>query len=223
LPDPVDPNAPPVTPPAGDPPAADPKTSVLSDPPAGDPPKDPPAGDDDKKATDDDKKDGDKKDEKDKAAGAPEAYEAFKLPEGVVADQAALDAFVPVAKELNLTQEQAQKLVDLQAAQVARAAADQSKAWADMNDKWVSDAKADKEIGGEKFDENVGVGRKAIEALGTPELRDALAATGAGNHPEFIRFCVRVGKAISEDKIVAAKSGGEKKSAEDRIYNHPTS
>lgn len=44
--------------------------------------------------------------------GAPEKY-AFTAPEGQELDTSALAQFEPVARELNLTQEQAQKLVDV--------------------------------------------------------------------------------------------------------------
>lgn len=52
------------------------------------------------------------KDEKEqKQEGAPEKYE-FKAGEGVELDAEALKDFEPVARDLNLTNEQAQKLVD---------------------------------------------------------------------------------------------------------------
>jgi hypothetical protein len=53
----------------------------------------------------------------------------------------------------------------------------------------------------QKLDESVGFANKALDKYGTPELKEALASTGAGNHPEFIRFMTRVGKAMSEDTI----------------------
>lgn len=156
------------------------------------------------KAEDDKSKDGEA--DKDKKSGAPESYEAFKMPDGVEVDTAMLAEFQPVAKELNLDQAGAQKLVDLYTKASAQMAERQQKVWADTQDKWVADAKADKEYGGEKFNENVAIAKKAIDAFGTPELKEALAATGAGNHPEFIRFCMRVGKGLAEDKFVSAGS-----------------
>ena len=50
-------------------------------------------------------------DDKKEADGAPEKYE-FQMPEGVEMDQAAMDLFDPVLKELDLPTEKAQKLVD---------------------------------------------------------------------------------------------------------------
>jgi hypothetical protein len=133
--------------------------------------------------------------------GAPEKYGDFKLPEGVEVDKAMLEGFLPVAKELNLSQEQAQKLVDFQSQYVAHAAKAQQEAWDTMQADWVKAAKADKDIGGPAFNDSVGFAAKAIKQFGTAELKAALDATGVGNHPEFIRVFAKIGKAMSEDKF----------------------
>ena len=53
--------------------------------------------------------------DQDKPEGAPEQYAEFALPEGFQVDTAVMDEFKGLAKELNLPQATAQKLVDLQA------------------------------------------------------------------------------------------------------------
>ncbi len=133
--------------------------------------------------------------------GAPEKYDTFKFPEGVEVDQPALDKFLPLAKELNLTQEQAQKLIDFQSEYIAAATKTAQSMWDTLQSDWVKAAKSDKEIGGQAFNENVGHAAKAIKQFGTPELKAALDATGVGNHPEFIRVFAKIGRAISEDKF----------------------
>lgn len=133
--------------------------------------------------------------------GAPEKYGDFKLAEGVEMDKAMLEGFLPVAKELGLSQEQAQKLVDFQSQYVAHAQKAQQEAWDTMQADWVKAAKSDKEIGGPAFNDTVGFASKAIAKFGTPELKAALDATGVGNHPEFIRVFAKIGKAMSEDKF----------------------
>ena len=131
--------------------------------------------------------------------GAPKEYEPFTMPEGVDIDQEATDRFIPVAKELGLTQEQAQKLVDLAVADRAAAMKAVADNWNAQNEEWAKAAAADKEIGGNDHDEKVAIAARAIDTFGTPALKEALDTTGAGNHPEFVRFCYRVGKLISED------------------------
>lgn len=60
--------------------------------------------------------------------GAPEKY-AFTAPEGQELDTSALAQFEPVARELNLTQEQAQKLVDVYPKVLAGVQQQQAESW----------------------------------------------------------------------------------------------
>lgn len=144
-----------------------------------------------------------KADEKgDKSQGAPDQYADFTLPEGVQIDKGLVEGFKPIAKELNLTQDQAQKLVDYYNSGVH---AQRMEQWAETQKSWVESAKADKEYGGQAFQENMGYASAAMDKFGTPELKQYMDEYGAGNHPEVIRFIVRVGKATSEPQHV---SGG---------------
>lgn len=155
-----------------------------------------------------------------KATGAPESYEDFTLPEGVELNEELMGEFKPLAKELNLSQEQAQKLVDLQANEMAKITKAQEQTWNDLNESWVDQAMKDEEIGGKsetEFKEKVAVATKALEKFGTPELRQALDLTGAGNHPEILRFAYRVGKALSEDQIVGSRSSGSEEKSPEKV------
>jgi hypothetical protein len=156
--------------------------------------------------------------DKGKTAGAPEKYEDFNLPEGMEVDKEALEKFAPLAKELNLTQEQAQAFVDLYSGKQTALADANAKAWTDLRGDWVKTAKADKEFGGQNFDANVGVAKNALKAFGTPELNEALSLTGVGDHPEFIRFVYRIGKAIGEDKLTFGGAKSTPKAPEDILY-----
>ena len=143
-----------------------------------------------------DASDGDKDQE-----GAPAEYADFTVPEEMGIDQTALEAFVPVAKDLNLSQDQAQKLVDVQSTLVQKHAEAQMVAWTETQEQWRADVKADSEIGGDKMDAQVALAKKALDKVGTPELRALLDATGTGNHKEFIRFFARVGTFIGDDDM----------------------
>ena len=129
----------------------------------------------------------------------PESYE-FKAPEGVEVLDGATEAYAEVAKELKLTQEQAQAAFEKlaakgQANQLARVEA--------MRSEWAASATSDAEFGGEKLQENLSVAKKALDTFGTPELKKLLNESGLGNHPEIIRAFYRAGKATSEDGFVA--------------------
>ena len=146
-----------------------------------------------------------------KPTGAPEKYE-FKAPQGVLLDDTVVAKFSTVAKELNLSQDAAQKVLNELGPELAQANA---KAIADAMGKqstaWQEQVKADKDIGGEKLNENLAVARKAVERFAPPELRALLNpyhakdnpnGTGLGNHPAVVKLFHAIGKAISEDRFV---------------------
>lgn len=138
----------------------------------------------------------------DAKVNVPESYD-LKAPEGMTLDEAAVVAITPVFKELNITNEAAQKLVEAQATiqqeQLVRQA-----------DAWLTAAKADKEVGGQAFDANSKIAQEAFAKFGTPELKTFLDQTGLGNHPELLRAFVRIGKAGQSDTHVPADGSGGK-------------
>lgn len=132
--------------------------------------------------------------------GAPEKYEAFKLPDGVKLDDAVMGEFGAVAKKLNLNQDSAQELVNIGVKLSQRFETQLAEAHQKQRSDWEAASKADKEFGGDKLAENLGTARKARDAFVTPEFNKFLDETGLGNHPEMIRAFFRIGKAISEDR-----------------------
>lgn len=175
----------------------------------------PQPGDEGKNPQDDKPAEGDKPgDGKDKKPeGAPEAYE-FKPAEGVELDTEALKDFEPVARELNLTNEQAQKLVDAYPKILAGVQQRQADAWQATTEQWAADVKADKEIGGDKLTGNLSAAQRALDQFGTPELKEYLNTTGLGNHPDLVKTFVKIGKAMSEDGMVSGKENGQRSAAE---------
>lgn len=157
--------------------------------------------------------------------GAPAEYAEFSMPEGVQMDAELGTDLKTAAKDMNLTQDQAQKLADLGAKQAQKFQQAQSEAMQKARETWETESKADKEFGGEKFGENLAVAKKAMDAYASPELKTLLNQTGLGNHPEFIRLMVKAGQAISEDRIVPGRSAGtsaQAKPAAERLYGKTT-
>lgn len=138
--------------------------------------------------------------------GAPDAYTEFTLPENVTMDSPVMDEFKAVAKETGLSQEAAQKMVTL-AAKMQTNVVDKLRSHVDATAKeWETAAKADAEIGGAQFDENLGLAKKALDTFGTPELKTLLKESRMGSNPEVVRFMVRAGKAISQDGFVPGRA-----------------
>lgn len=158
--------------------------------------------------------------------GAPEAY-ALTAPEGFTLDAESLAVAEPIFKELNLSNDQAQKLMPVAAEfakriqtagqqQVLSQVVAQRKAWA-------AEAEADSEIGGANWTASQGTAAKALDTLGFEKgsaFRNLLDESGLGNHPDMIRAFVRVGKAISEDSDFVRGDGGAqiKRSREEVLY-----
>ncbi len=162
--------------------------------------------------------DGQQQEEKaneEKPQGAPEKYE-FPTTDGLQFDDQVVGAFSEVAKELNLSQEQAQKFLDKVGPVMA---AQQVEALTAVSNEWAESAKTDKEFGGDKLNENLAVAKKAMDAFASPELRTLLNESALGNNPEVIRMFYRVGKAISEDGfVVGGNASNTDKSAAQRMY-----
>ncbi len=149
-----------------------------------------------------DKEEGKDADDKDKPAGAPEAYEDFTLPEGMEMDVEVLGAFKNLAKELNIPQAKAQQLIDFQTQLATKQAEEYQAAVVKQSQEWAASIKNDPEIGGENYEKSVASAIKVIQSFGDPALTELLNQSGLGNHPALFKFCHRISAAISEDKFV---------------------
>lgn len=133
----------------------------------------------------------------------PEKYE-FKAPEGMKLDQAMVDKFTPIAKEMGLSQEKAQKLVDLYA-DAMKASEASVKA---VYEKFLSDSKAEtiKSLGAE-WRQEISFAAKTRDRLLSPETIEELNNAGLSNRISLIRDLIKIGKMISEDTLVSGGSG----------------
>jgi len=156
--------------------------------------------------------------EKDAPEGAPDKYEfnakVADAPEEL--DPEVLTAFGDVAKELNLPQEAAQKVLDKVAPVIQ---AKQAKAIEQTKVEWANQSKSDQEFGGESLSDNLDVAKASLDTFGTDALKSLLQESGLGNHPEVIRFMYRAGKAISEDSYVGNSEGAVGKSNAPKDFN----
>lgn len=146
---------------------------------------------------------------------------ALTMPEGVTVDQALLDELSPEFKAAGLTGKQAQALADKYIARKTAEAKAQGEAWAKTTSDWVDAAKADPEIGGAKWDGTVKAASGIVGRFGNDALKEYLNASGAGNHPEMIRFMAKVGAMIGEDKPAISETPGSKVKADSATILYP--
>lgn len=175
--------------------------------------------DEERKAEDDAKAE-----EAKKVKGAPEAYEDFKIPEGMESAKDVLDELKPILKdELNLSQEKAQKLIDFYTGKVLpHFQAKGIEVWNADIEKRQNEIKNDKEIGGEKLKASTEAVNRVVNSFLKPEESEALKEYSArfGDSPVLIKLLARVGNAMKEDGIVIVGAGGQggSKSIAERLY-----
>lgn len=135
--------------------------------------------------------------------GEPQTLE-ITLPEGMEAHKGQAEAYQthmggwlkdnPKATAADALKEAAR----WQAETVQKAQTDAQAAWDQQIEGWANEAKADEEIGGDAFDENVAVAKKALETYGSPELKDILDQSGLGSHKAVIAAFYKVGKELAQ-------------------------
>lgn len=146
----------------------------------------------------------------DKAPVVPEKYE-FKAPEGVTLDSTLIEKATPLFKELGLTQDAAQKLVDFQAAQQAEA----SKAFTAQVEQWKAEVKALPES-----DKVLGDAKLALNKLADPATQALIAGSWMGSHPGVIKLLASAGKLLREDPLHEgnASTGAGPRDAADVLF-----
>ena len=166
--------------------------------------------------------------------GAPEAYD-LKLSDeltaaGVTFDKEAFDAVEPVLRELDLSNDAAQKIVGAYAEKVLpllekRAGERADAMGVNMRKEWETQAKADPEIGGAKFDETKALARQTFVRFGVksdgPFLK-LMEESGLGNHPDMLRFVANVGRLTGEANVDVGGGGKAPERLADRVYGKPT-
>lgn len=149
------------------------------------------------------------------AAKVPEKYE-FNLGEGVKFDDKFMEDVSATLKSAGLSQENAQKVAELGPKLTGLILEKQVAAMKQLEVDWDNATRNDKELGGEKLDENLAVAARVFKVVETPILKALLGkfdavknptGTGLGNHPEIIRAFHKLGKFVSEDNHVG-NSGG---------------
>lgn len=150
--------------------------------------------------------------------GAPAdeaSYEAFTLPDGYSADEELSGEFSQAARELNLNQKGAQRMVDLASKLVQK----QVSQWATHVKGLADSARTDPDIGGAKFEPTVKAARGVITRFGNPAFRSMLDQYGVGSHPEMIRFLSKIGASLSETPAVTGQTAAAvSKSLPDLMY-----
>jgi len=152
-----------------------------------------------------------------KAADTPAPFDAtkLKLPEGMKTDDPLFKTYTEIMADDKLSpQDRAQKQIDLYTTAIKQAGEANTLAWKTVNEGWIKDVKADKEIGGVNFEPTKLAIAKTIDTLGPEKaaaFRQSLDVTGIGNHPSFWRGMAAFAKLLTEGGHVAGSPAGSGK------------
>lgn len=142
--------------------------------------------------------------------GAPETYADFQLPEGMPVDPDFMDQTKAVFKEAGLSQEKAQKLVDLVVERDKRVEAAQFEHAKKWGEEFMKRPQAK---------EDLSYVAKAREFC-TPGVREMLKDPRIGNNPEILATFAKIGRMLAEDGMVepGSRGGNSDKSAAEVIF-----
>lgn len=203
----------PATPPAG---AETPATPPAATPPAGEAAATPPGADvgqqtgEVKGATDGSLAGGGKPEGE---APAPFKFEDVKLPEGLTLSEAQQTLVGDLAAKHNLSAAALSDLMEVYGNEVKQAQEAGTQLYAQTQENWVKEVKADKDIGGDKLAGVLATIAKVRDdpKLTDPKFAEALNFTGAGNHPAVVKTLYNWAKALNEGGPVKGSPSGQAK------------
>jgi hypothetical protein len=151
-----------------------------------------------------------------KSEGAPEDYGDFEMGEGVEIVPELMDKAKGLFKELNLTKEQAQKLVGVQTEAVQTMVKTLQDNWTKQVSEWETETI--KELGAD-YKKELACAAKVRDRFFDDDLKKLVDESGLGNNPALVRAMIKIGKTISEDVPPNGRPGsGNKKDFLDDLY-----
>ena len=131
-----------------------------------------------------------------------------------------MERIVSYAKEQGLGKDAAEKLVKFQSEAKDNFMVSMQEEHSQRAMQWQQDVRADKELGGQNFEQSVEYAKNAAKKFGSEEFINMLDESGFGNHPEVVRVFSRIGRAMDNDTLEkgGVHSGGQR-SMEDVFYS----
>lgn len=149
-------------------------------------------------------------------------YDFGELPESVEVTDERREAWSQQFKELGLTQVQAKALVAMRTEEAATEMEAYSADVEKRQKEHLDAAKADKDIGGDKWDESVRLANLGLKTLGGSVIKELILNSGNGNNPEMIRELRRIGELVKDDSFEAGSSREAPVSTEQSWYGETT-
>lgn len=142
--------------------------------------------------------------------GSPEQfdYTEVQLPDGMELDKDMLGKFEPLAKEFNLSNKSANKLMNLAVELVAKNAPNAESLATQIQqaeaESYSQLLNSDKELNAysqEEYGNYLKVANQGVKSFATQGFMDLIKAKGLTNHPDFIKTFHAIGKQCSNDTL----------------------
>lgn len=145
-----------------------------------------------------------KEDAKVEEAQAEDKEIEYKLELGkeTLLDNSVVEDVTAFAKEHNLSNDVAQKILSKQEETISKFFEAEAKAQEAELSKWRDSVINDNNMGGDNLKKTVEDARRVVERFGSEEFIEILRDTGYGDHPEVVRFLSNLGKIMSDDSLV---------------------
>ncbi len=134
--------------------------------------------------------------------GRPETPDQYAFDERY--DESNLEDYKNIAHQLGLTQNQANKILDMW----SQANYDQSQqAQENYEGMQAQGVHALQKEWGKSYNENVELARRAFTNFASKEALDIMEDSGLGNHPEIVKMFSKIGQLLKEDGIMVGEPG----------------
>lgn len=133
------------------------------------------------------------------SAPEPLTLDALTLPEGFEMPEATGTEFLDLLNNPPESRaELANRMIGLHTSLLESVAGEYAQQWESTQEEWRTQVRALPEIGGQNLDKSLSEIAKVIDRYGDKDARDALALTGAGNHPALVRLFHKIAKDLNE-------------------------
>ena len=161
------------------------------------------------------------------------AFDQIEVPEILDVDNELGQEFLGIMNNKELDRAgTAKAFLDLYAKGVEALLDERSTTWVETNAEWKKAFKADPHYGAQHADENLGKVAKAINDFAAAEkerlgddapdvgkaLRESLSLTGAGNHPETLKFLIWLSDQSGEGTPLRGQPSGGEQSRADKMF-----
>lgn len=133
-------------------------------------------------------------------------------------DNSHVESITAFAKENNLSNDQAQKLLGQREETISNYVNAVDEAHEAELAGWRDSVVNDVDMGGDNLKETVASAKKVVEKFGGEDFTNILRDTGYGDNPHVVRFLSNIGKLMSDDSLILPKAAGVTKTNEEVFY-----